>query len=91
MSPASVRSQRTPNPNAMKFTLDRPVLDGTASKSFGSAQAAVGDSMAERLFGIAGVTNVFMVADFVTVTKEDSADWAELVPRIIAVLAESFA
>jgi hypothetical protein len=91
MSSASVRSQRTPNPNAMKFTLDRPVLEGTTSKTFGSPQAAVGNALAERLFAITGVTNVFMVADFVTVTKAESADWGELTPRIIAVLEESFA
>jgi len=38
--PVNVRFQPTPNPNAGKFTVDRAVVEGTASKSFyGAAQA----------------------------------------------------
>jgi hypothetical protein len=36
-----------------------------------------------------GVRSVFMVADFVTVTKDDAASWAELAPRVQAALRET--
>lgn len=90
MNSPNVRPQRTPNPNAMKFTLDRAVVEGTQSRSINSAEAARGDAVAGPLFDIAGVTGVFMVADFVTVMKEPSASWEELVPRITDALTESF-
>jgi hypothetical protein len=83
-----VKSQRTPNPNAMKFTLDRRVVEGKSSKTFNNAQAATGDPIAERLFALTGVNSVFMVEDFVTVTKDSTAEWDSLSARVIAVLEE---
>ena len=85
-----VNAQRTPNPNAMKFTLDRSVVDGPQSRSINSADAARGDPVAEPIFAIPGVTGVFMVADFVTVMKSADADWDVLMPRITSSLIESF-
>lgn len=90
MSAPDIRAQRTPNPNAMKFTIGRPVVEGSQSRSINSAQDATADPVAGPLFAIPGVTGVFMVADFVTVMKSDDADWNQLVPRITASLAESF-
>ena len=43
-----------------------------------------------RLFALDGVTNVFMVSNFVSVTKEDDADWNELVPLVIDELQAHF-
>jgi hypothetical protein len=90
MNAPEIRPQRTPNPNAMKFTLDRPVIEGTQSRSINSAADARGDRIAEPLFGIPGVVGVFMVADFVTVMKSAEASWDDLVPRVSAALLESF-
>jgi hypothetical protein len=84
-----VRAQRTPNPNAMKFTLDRPAVE-SGSRSINSADSARGDPVAEPLFRIDGVVSVFMVADFVTVTKDAAASWDELSPKIVATLLEVY-
>ena len=90
MTPIDVRVQRTPNPNAMKFSLGGPVVSGSAARTIGSAQAAQGDPVAEPLFAIEGVQSIFMVADFVTVIKTSEAEWDDLVPRIVASLQQSF-
>jgi hypothetical protein len=90
MSPVDVRVQRTPNPNALKFSLGRSVLTGSASRTIASADAARGDPIAEPLFALAGVQSVFMVADFVTVIKTPAASWDELAPRIVSSLQEVF-
>jgi hypothetical protein len=90
MTPIDVVVQRTPNPNALKFSLGQPVVEGSASRTVGSAQAARGDPIAEPLFAIAGVQSIFMVADFVTVIKTADADWDELVPQVIASLQQAF-
>ena len=76
----------TPNPNAGKFTIGRPVVDGKASRTFHDAQQAASDPVAAALFELDGVASVFMVSDFVTVTKTESASWSKLVPQVTSTL-----
>ena len=90
MNAPTVRAQRTPNPNAMKFILDRRVVAGSQSRTINSPAAAQGDALAESLFAIAGVTGLFMVDDFVTVLKTDAASWDLLTPEVTAALARGF-
>jgi hypothetical protein len=82
----SIQFSATPNPNAGKFTIGRPVVDGRASRSFHNAEQAAVEPVAAALFELKGVASVFMVSDFVTVTKSDDAAWSELVPRVTEVL-----
>jgi hypothetical protein len=78
--------QPTPNPNAMKFVLDRPVAD--QPRSFFDADAARGDALAEKLFAIDGVTSVLMLGDFVTVNKRADARWPGVTKAVRRVLEE---
>ncbi|MGH7507074.1 MAG: NifU N-terminal domain-containing protein [Longimicrobiales bacterium] len=91
MADITVRFQPTPNPNAGKFTVNRAVVEGPASKSFYSADQAVGEPVAAALFSIDGVAGLFMVADFITVTKVANAAWDRLVPEVISVIEQSMA
>jgi hypothetical protein len=81
-----IRAQPTPNPNAMKFTVDRTVVDGRASRSFHSAAHVAEDPLARALFAVAGVASLFMVEDFITVTKQPDAQWHELAPQLEAAI-----
>lgn len=83
----NISFNRTPNPNAGKFVAGRPVVEGTASKSFYSAGQAAGTPVAEALFGLDGVVSLFMVEDFITVTKAADAEWSELAPKVIETIA----
>lgn len=85
MPELSVHVEGTPNPNAAKFVLDRSLL-GEGSRSYFDAGAAEGDPLAERLFEIDGVRALFMVDDFITVTKREDAEWADIVDRVEAVI-----
>jgi hypothetical protein len=89
MSDVHVQFSPTPNPNAGKFTADRAVVEGRASRSFYSAAQAGSDPVAAALFELDGVASIFMVEDFVTVTKRPDADWGELIPRITETLART--
>ena len=80
----------TPNPNAVKFTLDRPTTEGR-SQTYRAGSDPSESPLGARIFALDGVTNVFMTANFVSVTKEDDADWEELVPRVIDELQAHFA
>ena len=89
MAKARVRFHETPNPNAAKFTVGRTLVEGRSGLTFDSAREAKGEPVAERLLAEPGVVSVFMVADFVTVTKDDAATWADLAPRVQAALRET--
>jgi hypothetical protein len=81
-----VNFQPTPNPNAGKFNVGRPVVEGRSSRSFYTADQAAADPVAAALFELDGVASIFMVEDFVTVTKEPGADWGELIPAVTSTL-----
>jgi hypothetical protein len=83
---ADIRFQTTPNPNAGKFSAGRPIVEGKASRSYYSAAQAAGDPLADLLFQVEGVASLFMVEDFVTVTKRPEAEWQLLAPRIVDIM-----
>lgn len=75
-----MRPEPTPNPNAVKFTVGRPV-GGPETYISGTD-----DPLASALLGLAGVVSVFKSADFVTITKDPASDWGSITPRAIEIL-----
>lgn len=78
--------QSTPNPNAMKFTLDRQLTE--APTSFLNSEQATNHPLAARLFAITGVSSLLLLGDFVTVNKKPDATWPAIVKRVKQALAE---
>ena len=62
----------TPNPDAMKFSVDRRFDE---MFNIASAEDAEGNDFATAVFAAGGVASVFGTADFVTVTRADGGDW----------------
>ncbi|HKS20507.1 MAG TPA: NifU family protein [Bradyrhizobium sp.] len=83
-----IQTEATPNPATLKFIPGRVVLDG-GTMEFPSPEAAARSPLAERLFGVPGVTGVFFGSDFVTVTKADG-DWLQLKPAILGAIMEHY-
>lgn len=83
-----IQTEATPNPATLKFIPGRLVLDG-GTMEFANREAAARSPLAERLFGVAGVTGVFYGSDFITVTK-DSGDWQHLKPAILGAIMEHY-
>lgn len=75
----------TPNPNAMKFLLGRTV-GPAGGRSYATRFDAMGDPLGSALFEVPGVESVFVMADFVTVTKGSTAAWEEMIPALAAAL-----
>lgn len=80
-----LKFEPTPNPNAIKCWLDRPI--STGPRSFRSAAEAEDDPVARALFEQAGVTNVFFCGDWMTINKPPESDWSGLKKKVEAVLA----
>jgi Fe-S cluster biogenesis protein NfuA len=78
----------TPNPNARKFILREPLTFGV-SKSFETAEQAQGDALAEALFAIPHVTNVFYVDYWITVTQDGKAHWPELLRQLAVPIRDA--
>ena len=77
--------ESTPNPNAVKCWLDRPISD--RPRSFLDAAMAADDPVARALFTDAGVTTVLFNGDFVTVNKPPDAEWRTVKAAVKKVLA----
>lgn len=79
----------TPNEHALKFTLDRPAIE-SGHKTYGNAEAAQESTVAHALFQLEGVASVFLMADFITVTKTPDASWDALHPAVVKTIQENF-
>lgn len=82
----SIRVDVTPNPNAMKFTVGKPV-GGPTSFPAGNP---TDDPVASDLLAIEGVTNVFKTADFVTLSKAPGASWDAIQPLAVEILGAHY-
>jgi len=85
----NVQISTTPNEHALKFTLDRQALE-SGHKTYANAEAAEESSVAKALFGIEGVASVFLMADFITVTKTPDANWDNLQTAAVDAIQASF-
>jgi hypothetical protein len=82
--PSVLATSTTPNPDAMKFTLDVRVEGMVNART--SSEAAV-DPLTAAVLALPGVAAVFRTADFLTVTREPSASWDDLVATVSDAIA----
>ncbi len=73
----NVFSQNTPNPNTVKFIIDR-VIKTEGRAVFKSLDEAGDLELVRRVMSLPHVTEVSLAANFVTVTQDGGADWEEL-------------
>jgi Scaffold protein Nfu/NifU N terminal len=72
---ACARPSPTPNPDAMKFTLDIALAEGLSATPGDDVE----DAFTRAVLAVEGVASVFGVNDFVTVTRVSGADWEPIV------------
>jgi Fe-S cluster biogenesis protein NfuA len=83
-----IQTEATPNPATLKFLPGQPVVRG-GPREFRSTDEAAKSPLAARLFGIEGVSGVFLGGDFITVSKK-SGEWQHLKPAILGVIMEHY-
>lgn len=83
--PLVVDIQPTPNVNALKFVVNRRLTEGR-SQTFRSPQEAQGHPLAAGLLAIPGVVQVFLLNDFLTVTRDPSANWESIAGDVEAAI-----
>lgn len=86
-----IQTEHTPNPASVKFLPGTSLLEKNPNKSaeFTSKEEAERHSpLAERLFRIEGVTEVFIANDFVTVTKSNDVEWETLQALVMSSMMQ---
>ncbi len=78
--------QPTPNPNAFKFLLDRPVARPGQTLAYGKPEDARSDVLAQGLFAIPDVETLFFCDSFVTVSMTAAADWRAVSEQVTRLL-----
>jgi Fe-S cluster biogenesis protein NfuA len=91
LTPVSINLEFTPNPNTLKFVVNRQFMERGAA-NFPDASKAEQSPLAKRLFEVPGISAVLIGTNFVTITKGEKGDWdilAERVPQAIEAHAAS--
>ena len=74
--PVTVYAESTPNPGVMKYVANKPLVDGVFE--FKSIEDAVEAPLVKALFSFAFVKEVFISANYVSITKYNVVEWTEV-------------
>ncbi len=85
-----IQTEQTPNPATLKFLPGAGVISELTLDFTAIEQAEAKSPLAARLFGVDGVTGVYIGRDFVSVTKDDGEDWYELKPAVLGAIMDHF-
>ena len=83
----SVTVSTTTNEHALKFSVDKKILD-SGYKTFNNMEEAKDFPVAVKIFENADVASVFLMAEtegaFISVTKKTEANWNDLKDKVLA-------
>lgn len=91
MNDVMINLEFTPNPNTLKFVVNRTLIERGAA-NFSESSKADNSPLAQKLFAVPGVSGVLIGTNFVTITKAADGDWdviADEVPKAIEGLLQS--
>lgn len=84
MSYRIVEFQSTPNPNALKCVLDKPLPEPI--RSFRKREEAGDDVLAVQLFAVSGITSLLFSGGWMTINKSPDAPWGRVRKQVQEVL-----
>jgi NFU1 iron-sulfur cluster scaffold homolog, mitochondrial len=73
----SIYTEATPNPNTLKFVANRLLYPGK-SIDFQTEAEAGPSPLAKELYGFPFVKGVFIMSNFITVTKVEDTEWIDV-------------
>lgn len=85
-----INVQDTPNPDARRFVLDKPVQEQPRGRFFTDADST-DDALAKRLLELDGVAGAMLLPTSVTLNKDGDASWDDVEPAARAALEAYFA
>lgn len=73
--------ETTPSPNCIKLNLDQQISLKALTLQDNGTDIAHSPEVAQKLLEIDGVKSVFLMHNFITLTKENSADWQPIIAK----------
>jgi len=91
-APISIYAEMTPNPVTMKFVLNILLIKEEGKNiEFRTKEMAAISPLAKKIFELPYVNGVFITSNFITVTKDKSCEWYEVIPEIKALIQAKLA
>lgn len=83
IAPYTIYAESTPNPNTLKFVSNRWLVGENKSYEILPSQRVGGPSpLAEKLYNFPFVNGVYISKNYITITKNASIEWADVVMEI---------
>jgi len=80
-----IETEFTPNPNSLKFNMECEITDGRTA-FFSSSKEASSSPLAEKIFSIENIREVFIGKNFVTVTRDPEIQtWAKIISSVTEI------
>ncbi|MGL1887570.1 MAG: NifU family protein [Reichenbachiella sp.] len=77
-APVNIYLESNPNPNTLKFVANYFLIPEGLNFDYPTPESATNSTLAQELFTFPFVTGVFVMSNFVTVSKDDATDWVEV-------------
>lgn len=81
--------EETPNPNARRYVVDRPVQEGARGRFF-TAPEQSDEPLVAELLALQGTVGVMLLPNSVTINKAPATTWDELDPAVRETLSRYF-
>lgn len=86
-----IQTEPTPNPDTIKFLPGREVAGNAGPFDYAREEMDSAAPMAQTLFNqVEGIARVFLGRDFISISKNEDADWKHVKPLAIAAIMDHF-
>ncbi len=75
MNNVNIYLEANPNPNSLKFVTDRMLVNEGVVKDYPDADSTKDSPIAKKLFSFDYVDRVFIMSNFITITKNNQVHW----------------
>jgi len=75
MNKVNIYLEANPNPNSLKFVTDRMLVDEGIVKDYPDIESTKDSPIAKKLFSFDYVDRVFIMSNFITITKNNQVHW----------------
>jgi len=83
-----VQTQKTPNPNSLKFIPGKLVSNNGSFEI--NNKDEVNNDLIRNILSINGVTGIFLGEDFLSVNKKENANWEDVKHIVISLINEFY-
>ena len=75
MNNINIYLEANPNPNSLKFVTDKMLIDEGVVKDYPDIKSTTDSPIAKKLFEFDYVDRVFIMSNFITITKNNQIHW----------------